>query len=106
MYSDGSVIKDLMVYSDGSVIKDLIVYSDGSVTKDLIVYTDGSVTKDLTVYADGSVTKDQSGWDEREPSSVRPALEPYQRQRLGNFRETGWSTYGLFRAHRYHLELH
>ena len=24
----------------------------------------------------------------------------------GNFWETGWSTYGLFRAHRYHLELY
>ena len=24
---------------------------------------------------------------------------------LGNFWETGWSAYGLFRAHRYHLEL-
>ena len=23
----------------------------------------------------------------------------------GNFCETGWSAYGLFRAHRYHLEL-
>ena len=23
----------------------------------------------------------------------------------GNFRETGWSAYGLFRAHKYHLEL-
>ena len=31
-------------------------------------------------------------------------LEPFQRQCWGNFWETGWSTYGLFRAHRYHPE--
>ena len=38
-------------------------------------------------------------------SSVRRTLEPFERQRWGNFWETGWSAYGLFRAHRYHLEL-
>ena len=43
--------------------------------------------------------------DARGPSSIRWTLEPFQRQRWGNFWETGWSTYGLFRAHRYHLEL-
>ena len=39
------------------------------------------------------------------PSSVRWTLEPFQRRRWGNFWEMGWSTYGLFRAPRYHLEL-
>ena len=43
--------------------------------------------------------------DERGPSSVRRTLEPFQRQRWGNFWETGWSAYGLFWTHRYHLEL-
>ena len=44
--------------------------------------------------------------DERRPSSIRQTLEHFQRQRWENFRETGWSTYyGLFLAHRYHLEL-
>ena len=43
--------------------------------------------------------------DERRPSSIRRTLEPYQRHRWGNFRETGWSAYGLFRAHIYHAEL-
>ena len=38
------------------------------------------------------------------PSSVRQTLEPFQRQRWGNFWETGWKAYGLFRARRYHLE--
>ena len=38
--------------------------------------------------------------DEREPSSVRQTLKPFQRQRWENW-ETGWSAYGLFRAHRY-----
>ena len=41
----------------------------------------------------------------RGPSSVRRTLELFQRQRWGNFLETGWSVYGHFRAHRYHLEL-
>ena len=43
--------------------------------------------------------------DERGPSSVAQTLEPFQRQHWGHFWETGWSTYGLFRAHRYHLQL-
>ena len=43
--------------------------------------------------------------DERGPSSIRRTFELFQRQRCGNFWETGWSPYGLFRAHRYHLEL-
>ena len=37
--------------------------------------------------------------------AVRRTLEPFQRRRWGNFRETGWSAHGLFRAQRYHLEL-
>ena len=44
--------------------------------------------------------------DEGGPSSVRWTLEPFQRQRWGNFWEMGWSTYnGLFCVHRYHFEL-
>ena len=43
--------------------------------------------------------------DEKGPSSVRRTLELFQRQLLGNFCETRWSAYGLFRAHRHHLEL-
>ena len=43
--------------------------------------------------------------DERGPSSIRRTLEPFQRQLWGNFWETVWSAYGLYRAHRYHLEL-
>ena len=42
---------------------------------------------------------------ERGPSSSRWTLEPFQRKCWGNFWETGWSTYGLFWVHRYHLEL-
>ena len=37
--------------------------------------------------------------------SVRQTLRLFQRQRLGNFRETGWSAYGVFWAHRYHHDL-
>ena len=48
---------------------------------------------------------DLPGKDERGPLSVRRTLEPFQRQRWGNFWETRWSEYGLFRAHRYHFEL-
>ena len=44
--------------------------------------------------------KDQWG-----PSSIRWTLESFQRQHWGNFWEMGWSAYGLFWAHRYHLEL-
>ena len=43
--------------------------------------------------------------DGRGPSSVRQTLELFQRQRWGNLWETGWSAYGLFWTHRYHLEL-
>ena len=43
--------------------------------------------------------------DERGPSSVGRTLEPFQRLRWGNFWQTGWSTYGLFKAHRCHLEM-
>ena len=43
--------------------------------------------------------------DERGPSSIRQTLEPFQRQHWGNLWETGWNAYGLFRVHRYHLEL-
>ena len=49
---------------------------------------------------DGLPWKDEGGL-----SSVRRTVELCQRQRWVNFWETGWSTYGLFRAHRYHLEL-
>ena len=33
------------------------------------------------------------------------AFELFQRQRWGNFWGTGWGAYGLFRAHRYRIEL-
>ena len=36
---------------------------------------------------------------------IRRTLELFQRQCWGNFWETGWSVYGLFRAPRYHPEL-
>ena len=36
--------------------------------------------------------------DERGQLSIRQTLEPFQRQCWGNFWETGWSTYGFFRA--------
>ena len=36
--------------------------------------------------------------DDREPSLIRQTLELSQRQRWRNLWETGWSTYGLFRA--------
>ena len=43
---------------------------------------------------------------ETRPSSIDSrTLEAFQRQRWGNFWETGWSAYGLFWEHRYHLEL-
>ena len=49
---------------------------------------------------------DDLPWKEdRGPSSIRRTLEPFQRRHWGNFWETGWSAYGLFRLHRYHLEL-
>ena len=46
--------------------------------------------------------------DEVLPSSLRPMLEPFQRHihirgAGGNFRETGWSSYGLSCTRRYHL---
>ena len=43
--------------------------------------------------------------DERGPSPIRRTLELFQKQRWENVWETGWSAYGLYRAHRYHLEL-
>ena len=43
--------------------------------------------------------------DERGLSSIRRTLEPFQRWHWQTFWETEWSAYGLFRAHRYHLEL-
>ena len=50
--------------------------------------------------------QDDLPWkDERRPSSVRRTLDPFQRQRWGNFWETWRSAYGLFRSQRYHLEL-
>ena len=53
----------------------------------------------------GSVRRSSLTKDERGPSSVRRTLELFEIQRCGNFWETGWSAYGLFRAHRYYLEL-
>ena len=48
----------------------------------------------------------QSSWkDEKGPSSISRTLDLFQRHRWGNSRETGWSAYGFFRAHRYHLKL-
>ena len=50
--------------------------------------------------------QDDRPWkDERGSLSIRRTLESFQRQGWRNFWETGWSAYGLFRAHRYHLEL-
>ena len=43
--------------------------------------------------------------DERGPSSVRRTLEPFQRKLEKRIWEMGWSAYGVFRAHRYHLQL-
>ena len=43
--------------------------------------------------------------DERGPSSFRQTLQLFQRQCWGNFWEMEWSADGLFRTHRYHLEL-
>ena len=53
----------------------------------------------------GSARRSSFERTRRGPSSVRRTLEPFQRQRWENFRETGWSAYGLFRARRYYLEL-
>ena len=53
----------------------------------------------------GNLLDDLLWKDERGPSSNRRTLEPFPRQRWGKVWETGWSTYGLFRAQRYHLEL-
>ena len=70
---------------------------------------ENSKPQDLIAYTHGSVTKDQSGWgftvkqgenflvswyafikkNVCKPS--RRTLEPFQRQRWGNFWETGWS---------------
>ena len=36
---------------------------------------------------------------------VKLGTKLLQRQCLGNFWQTGWSAYGLFQVHRYHLEL-
>ena len=44
--------------------------------------------------------------DGRGPSSIRRTLELFQTQSWGNVWETGRSAYGLFRAHRNHLELY
>ena len=43
--------------------------------------------------------------DERGSSSIWRTQEPFQRQCWGNVWEREWSTYGLFRAHRYHIEV-
>ena len=41
----------------------------------------------------------------RERAIIRRTLGVLQRRRWGNFWETGWSAYGLFRAHIYHVVL-
>ena len=41
----------------------------------------------------------------REGDIVSRTLELFQRRHWGHFWETGWSAYGLFWAHIYHLEL-
>ena len=38
-------------------------------------------------------------------SEKGPSSDELPRQRKGKFRETGPSSYGPFRAHRYHAEL-
>ena len=68
--------------------------------------TCGHCTKDISRRREAwkEEALDDLPWkDERGPSSLRRTLEPFQRQRSGNFREAGWSAYGLFRAHKYHL---
>ena len=50
----------------------------------------------------GSARRSLKGWG---PLSIRGTLEPFQRKCWGNFWETGWGIYGLFWAHRYHLEV-
>ena len=51
------------------------------------------------------VLDDLPSKDERGPSSTRRALEMFQTYRLGNFWETVWSAYRLFRARVYQLQL-
>ena len=52
----------------------------------------------------GNAQRSSGPWkDEKGPSSIRPTLELFQKQHWENSWETGWSTYGLSRAHRYHL---
>ena len=91
--------------------------SSGSFSEDLKCWGTGDATcghkaKDITP----SIAWSRKAWkeealddltwkDERGLSSIRRTLEPFQRQHLEIVWETGWSAYGLFRAHRYHLEL-
>ena len=42
--------------------------------------------------------------DEKGQLSIRRTLKLFQRQHWGNFWETGWGAYGLFRALRYQIE--
>ena len=51
------------------------------------------------------VLDDLPGKDGRGPSPIRQTLELFQGQCLANLSQTGWRTYGPFRAHRYRLEL-
>ena len=51
-------------------------------------------------------------WTRNRPASIRRTSELFLRQHHGNAKathrnlwETGWTACGLFRAHRYHLEL-
>ena len=49
---------------------------------------------------------DELPWkNQRGSSSIRQTLEPFQRRHRGNFWSAYIIYYGLFRAHRYHLEL-
>ena len=43
--------------------------------------------------------------DKQGPLSIRRTLKLFQKQCQRNFCEMGWSAYGLFQAHGYHLQL-
>ena len=53
----------------------------------------------------GSARRSSLKGRERAIIAIRRTLEPFQRQRWGNFLEMGWDAYWLFRVHRYHAEL-
>ena len=80
-------------------------------TKDVTRLPARTLTVDIYSQSQGHHTIDRLEERGLERGSTRRSSlkgrerEPFQRQRWGNFWETGWSAYGLFRAHRYHLEL-